>query len=229
MLIFWLAKKLTKTPTIHTVTFGVAHIETGGLHVCRKNIPPFILVTQGGLSACRTLLTCCGESTMKNTFRNPHRAKKGKIAVRNAIQIRVLSTFHPIRVGPWWAWWAGGCVIVIETRVTGGAGLSVSTWRQRLSSSHTLQAYLRFNPLIHDLRLKRQRDGRWWWSRTETVIREWVFSGCFYPEEASFLSPCPRGHMLCGSGNSPSWNMEVCLYTQRIPQLRKWKVMMREN
>lgn len=78
MLIFGLAIKLTKTPTIHTVTFGVAHIETGSLHVCRKNIPPFILVTQGGLSACWTLLTCCGESTMKNTFRNPHRAKKGK-------------------------------------------------------------------------------------------------------------------------------------------------------
>lgn len=52
-----------KIPTIHLVTFGIAHIETGSLHVCRKDIPPFILITQGGLSACWTLLTCCGKST----------------------------------------------------------------------------------------------------------------------------------------------------------------------
>lgn len=63
-----------KTPTVHTVTFGVAHIETGSLHVCRKNIPPFVLVTQGGLCACRTRLTCWGMDTVKKyTVRIPHR------------------------------------------------------------------------------------------------------------------------------------------------------------
>ncbi len=65
----------TKTPTIHTVTFGVAHIETGGLHVRRTNIPPFILVTQAGLSACRTLLTGWRMNTMKNTVRKLRGAK----------------------------------------------------------------------------------------------------------------------------------------------------------
>lgn len=55
-----------EAPTVHTVTFGVAHIETGGLHVCRKNIPPFILVTQGGLSASWTRLTCWGMDTVHN-------------------------------------------------------------------------------------------------------------------------------------------------------------------
>lgn len=29
--------------TIHAVTLGVAHVEAGRLHVCGKNVPPFVL------------------------------------------------------------------------------------------------------------------------------------------------------------------------------------------
>lgn len=31
--------------TVHVVTFGVAHVETGGLHVGGQHVPPFVLVT----------------------------------------------------------------------------------------------------------------------------------------------------------------------------------------
>lgn len=40
--------------TVHIVTFRVAHIETGSLHIRRQHIPPFILVTQHWLCTCRT-------------------------------------------------------------------------------------------------------------------------------------------------------------------------------
>lgn len=59
----------TNTPTIHTVAFGVAHIEAGGLHVWGKDIPPFILITQYGLGPSRTLLTRCKRNSEKNTIR----------------------------------------------------------------------------------------------------------------------------------------------------------------
>lgn len=143
-----------------------------------------------------------------------------KKSCTNTMQIRFFHTFHPIRIGPRLAWWAGGCVIVIEARVARGAGLSCSTRRQRLSSSHSLQAYLRFNPLIDDLRLKRQRDGGWRNGTekhvmTHTLGHSWLFNA----QWGYFLSPFPHGHMLCGSENSPFWNMEVWPYTQRIPPL----------
>lgn len=57
-------------PTIHTVTFGVAHIKTGRLHVCRKNIPPLVLVTQCGLCACWTPLTSWGMDTTGKQWGN---------------------------------------------------------------------------------------------------------------------------------------------------------------
>lgn len=43
------------TLTVHVVTFGVPHVETGSLHVGRQDVPPFVLVNQDGLCACRAL------------------------------------------------------------------------------------------------------------------------------------------------------------------------------
>lgn len=50
-------------------------------------------------------------------------------------------------------------------------------------------------------------------------ITERVFG--VFQSTGSFLSPCRPCHMQCGSGNSPSWNMEACPYTQRSPQLEQ--------
>lgn len=135
---------------------------------------------------------------------------------------RILSTFHPIRIGPRWTGWAGGCVIVIETGVTGGAGLSFSTWRQRLCSSHTLKTDLWLHPLIYDLGLKWCRK----WKVMEKsrncdykmrFLRMFNLNGGLF----FFPSPFPHDHKLCGSGSSLSWNMEVFPYTQLIRQLEK--------
>lgn len=43
--------------TVLVVTFGIAHVETGSLHVGRQHVPPFILVTQHRLGTCRALCT----------------------------------------------------------------------------------------------------------------------------------------------------------------------------
>lgn len=68
--------------------------------------------------------------------------------------------------------------MVIETRVAGGAGLSFSTWRQRLGSGNTLETDLRLHPLIHDLRLKSHTDGRMWkTSRAVGAERDWWGGG----------------------------------------------------
>lgn len=43
--------------TVHVVTFGVPHVETRGLHVGWKHVPPFVLVAQHGFSTCGALDT----------------------------------------------------------------------------------------------------------------------------------------------------------------------------
>ena len=44
-----LKRAVHHSPTIHAVTLGVAHVETGSLDVGRKYIPPLVLITEDGL------------------------------------------------------------------------------------------------------------------------------------------------------------------------------------